>query len=348
MNLFTSISKDPPHDNEISAAAIRWWLKPVVFAGVVLILGSLLLRIVNTDFPAPSLYSRIRQAINTDTEILTVGNSLVIYGIQPSLLSRRAVNLAVQSGHYEVYELLLRRNLERCPNVKWVLIQLDNLCLLDDRVSRNRDHGPLYDLGVKRHDLLFSPWEYCRQFLMDNPIMYPIFFMPRLNPSCWWQSEEPPMYQEPGFLAYAFQMSDKGVSERNLAQDEYLLQSTRKEENWQALSRIIYFLRAQDIQIVFLRLPRLEAYSSIRSPEWIKTEEKLVQDVHRIEGERMILLDYRNVPWLATTHFYDTRHLNHLGATTLTRHLDEDLMKLVPNYTPNRTSAPYISDQVVE
>ena len=348
MNSSISNSNGPFPGHGSMTTLLRWWLKPAALAVTMLVAGSLLLRIVNSDFPAPSFYSRIRQSIGTDTEMLVIGNSLVIYGIQPSQFSRHAVNLAVHAGHYEVFDIVMRRNIDRCPNLKWVLIQLDNLCYLDDRMSQNRDHGPLYDLGVKRQDLVNCPWEYVRQFLMDNPVMYPVFFMPRLTPTSLWLADDAPLYQEPGFLAYGFQMSDHILSQRDLTHDEYLLQSNRKEANWTALVRIIHFLRNRDIQIAFLRLPRLQAYSATRSMEWTTTEETLVQDVRKHGGDRMILLDYRDAPWLSPAHFFDTRHLNNMGAKIFTRHLDGDLRKHFKEYAPSPASSSTSPDQTAE
>lgn len=144
-------------------------------------------------------------------------------------------------------------------------------------------------------------------------------------------SQKPAARREPGFRSYEVQMTDDVIASRDLRQDEYLLQQDG-EENQAALFRILATLRKRGIQPVFLRLPRLKAYSEARSAAWTAREEALVQAVRKQEGAGMCLLDYRDVPWLQTSHFSDTRHLNTKGAEVFTRHLDEDLRAYLSGY----------------
>lgn len=174
MNSSISNSKGHSQRRARLAAHLRWATGPIVFLSAVVMAGSLLLRAVHTDFPAASIYALAHQALGAKTEMIAIGNSLVITGIQPSILSRPSVNLAVDGGNYRNLEMVVRRNLDRGPQLKWALIQLDLLCHLYGH-SANRDFRTLYELGVKRQDITRNPVGYGRQFLVDNPILYPFF-----------------------------------------------------------------------------------------------------------------------------------------------------------------------------
>ncbi|MBP7828553.1 MAG: hypothetical protein KA248_01405 [Kiritimatiellae bacterium] len=317
---------------------LRGLALPAAVFLAVLAAGSLLLRAVYTDFPAPSVYAEARRAIGTNTELLVIGNSLTTMGVQPSRLSRRAVNLAVDGGHYEIIELILRRNIDRAPNARWALIQLDNLCYLYDRMTEERDFRQLYEMGVRRQDLVKGPAAYVRQFLTDNWLLYPIFFLDRLTPAN--PPERPGLRREPGFQSRTFRLTDAILAERNLLEDEFLLESKRKPQNRAALFRLIERVKARGMQPVFFRMPRMPAYTRARSAEWLAREEAMIQSVREHEGDGMILLDFRDRPGLDTTHFSDTRHLNYVGAEIFTRRLDEELSSRVPGYAREPSAPP--------
>lgn len=68
-------------------------------------------------------------------------------------------------------------------SVRWALIELDNICLHYDRVNPTADLGELYDLGVRNHHLNAGGMERLARWLKDNSVIYPLLYLPRLNPA---------------------------------------------------------------------------------------------------------------------------------------------------------------------
>lgn len=216
------------------------------------------------------------------------------------------------------------RNIEHLPELRRVIIQLDNLCYLYDRISEERDYQQLYDMGVRRVDLVGKGIPLLMQFSCDNWLLYPVFFMKRFNPAK--LPEIPDYVSEPGFRSLRIMMTKQMLSERNLLQDEYLLDSKRETQNRDALFRLIDVFKRRRIEIIFLRMPRHEEYIAARSSDWIAREEKMIQLVLAYTGRDTRLVDFRRPAGFDTSDFSDTRHLNYLGAAKFSALLNEELL----------------------
>jgi len=309
------------------------WALPVLTLVPALLLGSVTLRTIYTDFPGPSIYQQARASMNEGTRMLAVGSSLVRSGLRPSLFSVPTVNLAPNWSGYDLMELLFMRALERCPRTRWLLIELDNHGLLTDRRAHSTDFRQLYELGVRRRDVVPGRIEALRLFLRDNVVCFPFFYLRRLTPvELAWRRDAPAIQREPGFWAHELRMTTDLLAERDFAADEQYLGAACEKINRTALQEMITRARARHIQPVFIRMPQLEAYYKARSADWWRKEDELVRLVKETLGEQAVILDCRRMVELKEYHFGDTRHLNVEGATLFTREIDMILKSRFEEY----------------
>lgn len=289
-----------------------------------LIGSSFVIRMVYTDWPAPSVHQMAFRTISADTQVLFLGASLVRTSIIPDYFDRPTVNLSIDAGNYQTAELLLEHNLDRMPNLKVAVLEIDNLMQWYDRL-KYPDFNQLYEQGVPvramRH---LSLGETISQYLMCNPLAQPFFFNNRLNPrDLRYQSSTIQWHLRPGSRSSDFIMTEEELAKRDLSQDETLLQSPSREDNLAALHRMIRTLLDRNIQVVLLRYPQLRQYAEIKSDEWNRSYQELVDGIlNQYEGQ-VTYWDFLSVQGIGLGDFGDTHHLNTYGASAFSRIVSE-------------------------
>ncbi len=289
-----------------------------------LIASSFVIRMVYTDWPAPSVHRMAFRTISQDTQVLFLGASLVRTSIIPDYFNRQTVNLSIDAGNYQTAELLLEHSLDRMPNLKVAVLEIDNLMQWYDRLKYH-DFNQLYEQGVPiramRH---LSLWNKISQYLMCNPLAQPFFFNNRLNPrDLRYQSSTIQWHLRPGSRSSDFIMTEEELAKRDLNQDETLLQSPSRQENRASLHRMIRTLLDRNIQVVLLRYPQLRQYAEIKSDEWNRSYQELVSEIMGRYVGRVSYWDYISVPGIGLEDFGDTHHLNTRGARFFSRIVSE-------------------------
>lgn len=303
-------------------SALMWLVTVALTLVLVLLMGSALIRHVYERWPENRIYRQAHASMGPRTEVVALGNSLVRSAVRPSQMPQSTVVLAPNGADYRALLLVLEANLPRMPSLRWVLIQLDNLCLHYDRVGPYADYGQLYDLGVQVSSLSHGRKERVLRMLKDNPIFYPILYLPRVTPSLILaEQRRRPCVTEPGFMTYTEAMAPDILAERNLAADQNLLDSSARSENLEALHQIVDLLEAHDIRILWLRLPRNRLYAEALSNRWWEREGTLVSEMRQRQGENFRMLDLGGDAAFDYGLFCDSRHLNHEGANLFSRKL---------------------------
>ena len=68
-----------------------------------------------------------REALSESTEVIIVGSSHVLLGIRPELFSYEVMNITGPGWDYRTLEAAVRNNLDRMPNLRLAVIELDPL-----------------------------------------------------------------------------------------------------------------------------------------------------------------------------------------------------------------------------
>ena len=182
------------------------WPRPHNLILAILILGTWVAAAAFLDWldPYPQqdpVVNEASAALGSSTRILTVGTSHVRLGINPVVLGPNAMNIVVNAADYCTLLLIIRHRLADMPNLKVVLLEADNLCLSNVRLS-SRDYTDLYAWGLVRADLPLSWWGNIRQAVVEHPLIAPFLFSKRATPYEWVRTpKEVIAYSGPGFQA---------------------------------------------------------------------------------------------------------------------------------------------------
>ena len=325
------------HSYIFSSDAIRGYRRlPIIENGWHLLLGisgiiclalcSVLLRLTFTPWPEPSVHKMAHASISEHTEVVFLGASLVRADINPDYFQREIVNLSVDGGDYQSAELLLRHNINRMPNLKLAVIEIDNLVQFYNRLAV-QDLTSLFEQGVPLHSIPnLSLWDRLLQWLKNNALMQPIFFLDRLTPkNLLYRDRQLTGQKRPGHSTLLTAMNEKELSRRNLNQDEALLSSPSRKANWSALFNLIETLRENNVPFVLLRFPQIRQYQETKSDAFNNAYDELLASVKERYGPELRYWDYIHAPKIDLNDFSDTRHLNVEGARIFSQLLSERL-----------------------
>jgi len=259
-------------------------------------------------------------AISENTEILFLGTSLVRTDITPDCFDRKIINLPINGANYQVAELLLQYNLNRMPNLKLVVLEIDNLMLFYDRFA-SFDFISLYEQGVPISAIpTLTTLEAIYQHFMCNFLLQPFFYNDRLSPrGLVYRSKMSMSPPRPGSQALDFSMTDKELAKRDLNQDEGLLHLNTRKDNCASLFRILDAMTGKKIAVVLLRYPQISKYAEVKSEAWNTTYQELLSTVLNHYGDNITYWDYMTADDIDLDDFSDTRHLNTSGATTFSK-----------------------------
>lgn len=263
-------------------------------------------------------------SISENTEIVFLGASLVRTDINPDCFRRGTVNLSVDGGDYQTAEILINSNLDRMPNVKLAVIEIDNLVQFYNRLAQD-DLSQIYEQGVHVHSIPgLSRLERTIQRLKNNALMQPFFYLDRLTPqSLLNHSRRSSGGIRPGHQTLNTGLNEEELGRRDLHQDEDLLFSTNLANNRAALFRMIDGLRAKGIQVLLLRYPQIRQYADSKSEAFNAAYQDLLTAVNERYGSELHYWDFVRTAGIDLEDFSDTRHLNTTGARTFSLILAE-------------------------
>ena len=294
--------------------------------------------------------------LNENVEVLVLGSSHALAGVNPSYIDVPTVSLALNSGNYEVQEILLRSHLDKVPNVKYAIVELDNTCLALDRLSGTRDFRELYDLGADL-DYFPKPWMWkFRQRVLDHDLVKPIVFYQRMTPyeliyirKKFYSREEyqkivvvksedadpvpmnrnNPGKRVPGHTAQLAKMDLERLTE--IAEVELkpdIVTDERLSKNADALSRLLELLKERDIQPVFIRYPYTFAYNRWNTEEWQAIGAETELFLREMYKDEFVYWTYSFNPDFSYDEFSDAQHLNKWGAIKFSKMLNEKICAL--------------------
>lgn len=280
-------------------------------------------------FPLPhprSFRSDAYLRLSDATRAIVVGSSHVAFGFDPRPYGDALVTLPAGAMDYACAEPVIRRALERAPNIRLVILEADINGLLIDAVERGRgDYYQLYALGLTTDDLPRGRYWKWRQAALESRLLYPIFFLRRLTPrSLLWEGGlELAQQREAGdAMLKGYVPSEDVISERNDGRVviEFHKAEFRRDHsrmNLAALQRIADEMRARGIALVLMRFPKHRTYRENRPPEWERKYEAMMAQLKAYAPEGSYAVWDFDAMALPDEQFMDGHHLNRFGAARL-------------------------------
>jgi hypothetical protein len=291
------------------------FLLPVICS---LVLLEALLRII------PNNYKYKRTELLTKAqkiEILALGSSHTLYGINPEYFTMPGFNLANTSQSLNYDYKLLKKYGNELESLKVVIIPISYFSLfgnLDKGVESWRIKN--YVLYYQVTPSTFNIKNYCELF---NDAMYS--HLSRLYRYVTHKSSI--TVSDTGFgLEHSSKKkidkdaSGEAASLRHTVEDwEYL------DYNKEMLQNIITYCDARNIALVFVTLPAYYTYRNRLDESQLNETVTYMTDIGELYNN-VYYYNYLNDPMFIEDDFFDADHLNELGAEKLTKKLNELIM----------------------
>ena len=270
--------------------------------------------------------------LSDQTEVIFVGSSHVAYGFNPALFEVEALTLASGALNYENMFPLVMRALKYAPNLKVCVLEADIFPLrVDSLENYNGDYQSLYRLGLRLNDLNLSRYTKCMQRVREHPLLYPVFFQPRLSPYVlsWDNSSQELVRMNPAeglghtIATKGYESLDQVINEKNDGHVilEYHRSDLKKDytrENTKSLRALLDGLVEKGIHVLLIRLPHHATYYENRPDEWNRQYDGVFLNQSSGQlGAGVDYLDWDNHADFLDADFGDGHHLNKSGAAKL-------------------------------
>jgi len=313
-------SRDPP-----SRGLRRFVVKLLCFAALqVAVLAAVDFRLARL----PNSYSikvrRLAAAADPPVEVLLLGSSHELYGLNPDELNLSAVNLAGYSQDLYYDAQLVRCYLDRLPALKCVVMGLSYFTLEYDMEQSTEAWRSCYYrryFGIPhRHAWLeFQPGNYslvfqygpklARSLLLDE---HPPDVTGNVRANGWAEFSVP---EDP---AAAVRDGEQRVTAHHT-----LMHAENGARNLAILDELFDELRQRNIQVVLVTTPVYETYSANFDPV---RQERWQAAVRHLQSRHGVLhFDFTNDPRFGLRDFSNSDHLNRDGAAKLSRLFGQEL-----------------------
>jgi hypothetical protein len=315
-----------------------WWLVLALSGLLVLKVGGRLLGVLDPvphprDYRAPAL-----DKLTAHTEVLFLGSSHVSVGIDPERFGRPSAVVGAASVDYECLALLAPKILSRAPGVRTVVIEADIVLLWGDALGFYRgNHIQLYALGLSLRELPRSPYWKFRQSILENRLIYPVFFARRLTPRALaWERQVPDSIDLSilnGHAPIHGELLPKNDGAAIVERLRPRLDPKREQANGEALLRLVGRLEAEHCRVVLLRMPHHRTYQAAEPRVWEEATARMVREVRERHPD-VRYLDFRACPALGDREFVDGHHMNVAGAAAFAAMLDPELQPVIRDSDP--------------
>ena len=261
-------------------------------------------------------------------EILILGSSHALYGINPVYLEAPAFNMAnVSQPLYYDYKIL-EKYIDRMPNLKVVICPISYFTLdmnfFDEKFPeywRIFYYKRFYNISSLKSPT-FDPKNFSYIALYGNERSFlwglkgfNINLIKEMNEFGFMEKEE-----------QTINLSDKNGIERVSFHDSIMSEKGR-EENVRYLANIINILKAKNIQPVLITTPVYKTYSDHVNMDKYNWIQKTLSDIAR--KDNINYLNYFYDKRFIARDFYNSDHLNSTGAKKMTLVLQNDLNKFI-------------------
>lgn len=308
----------------------RAWTVGVCLALVLLLCNALLVAV----FHRRGFQALAVESLTTETKLLALGSSRVIFGFDPRAYPVPSVGLAANYLDLKQAARLYAVHAAKLSGLRVVLIEFDTATLRYDTDAMN-PYG-LADLGLSTlptaDDWLKSPNRALHKLLA------PVFNW-RLTPAFYALEARTadgiePVAAVPGHIPSPVSLAFPDFyAENELRSTKAELAAAPAsifEANLASAAILVQALRARGVRPVLLRFPHEPSLRAIYPPQWQDFVARAYAELNRrVGGEALVFWDLSDDARFLTQHFRDPDHLNQAGATLLGELLKPRLMPLL-------------------
>ncbi|WP_407557637.1 hypothetical protein [Winogradskyella sp. 4-2091] len=251
-------------------------------------------------------------------ELLILGSSHSLYGINPKYFTNEAYNLAHVSQTIDLDYLLLNKYINELPKLKTVVIRLSYTTLheqLDESAEawRQKDYNLYYNLDVS-NKLKFNS-EVLSLKLKNN--------LKRLK-NYYIDNEDPISVTNSGWANFKTSHADKSLEELGfiVAKKHTAKNDDFVKENIEYIKKIANLGKENNLKVIFVTLP---AYKSYRT-HLDKSQYEIVSSAGKKLEKQFQNCSYLNLMSAKNFNeddFYDPDHLKATGAKKLSNYIND-------------------------
>lgn len=255
-------------------------------------------------------------------KVLSFGSSHGHYGIRPDCMSLPAFNIGMPSQSVKYDHFLFYKFIDRCPNLRYVILPVSYFSLTSElEAGAGWAHAKGYSIYMGYDEYKFSP---IYNLELINKEIYlglvknlgkPVNFL--TCDSLGWGCKREYGNQKPNFTSFA----QSTVERHNTSIGEPI------DENVKRIKEMITTCEERGIKVILLTNPTHESYYSLLDEGHVKLVVKTCQNL-AAEFSNTTYLNLLKDSSFFNEDFYDPDHLNHQGATKLTKKLDEVIIEL--------------------
>jgi len=279
----------------------------------------------------PNTYSQKKADFEkqlNDIQIIVLGPSHALHGIDPAYFSHKGYNLANASQTIFYDKEITLRYLDKLPALRLVIIPISYNSLytqLQDSKESFRcwfyskywgieyTGMSLLDLHRYSNIALYTP-EKTLEFINKG---FNVDLLEGLSPN--------------GFLRYDTADCLKNISFLSGAKRVELYRRMMKEEHYTEnvalLTELVSTLRKRNIQVCLITTPVFKTFAKYCEPGIFESNLAAIRDLCREHG--CGYFNYFNDKRFTVTDFYDNDHLNFIGAARLSKVLDSEVVRRV-------------------
>ena len=291
------------------------FLTPILILVVPL---ELLLRNIPNEYTFKSTYLREHgDSIHT----LVLGNSHAYYGIDPNQLSFPGFNASHISQSIDLDLLLLRNHIEAMPNLKYLVIPMDYFTLFSRTATGNEPwrmkNYQIYH-GLEVADNISNYSEVLSLPLGTNCIrLFSYYINQKSAIGC----------NELGYSNTPVKTSDLVKTGRQSAIRHTKTDRTYCKQSVQMIADMIDLASNKSIQVIIITYPVYQSYQDHLDKSQLKTTIETATQF-AVDNPWVTYLNMLTDQRFGSADFRDGDHLNHIGATKLTKILDEQLLEM--------------------
>lgn len=255
--------------------------------------------------------------LNSDTNAIVIGHSHPECAYNDSLINNFQ-NVAISGEAYFYTYPKIRNLVEENKNIATVFIELTN-----NQISESINEWVWSDKYISFHYVIYSPFIHWNDklvvvkhnpkgFIANLPIVFKDMLKRTLAPSY----VVPEVYG--GYISHKGDLNDyleKIKKQEGPGEDFVEINQETSIVQIQYLTKIVDYLKAQNVQVYLIRSPEHESYDGLRN-------EAIFQEVLKNHFADQYFLDLKDFP-LGSESFRDPEHLNATGAKLLSIWMNE-------------------------
>jgi hypothetical protein len=298
---------------------------------LILVFGFLELRMrkIPTSYEAKKAF--FEKAVDS-IEVLALGNSHMLHGINPTYFSAKGFNLASGFQTFFYDKELTIKYLDRLKKLKIVFISADYISFyygIKD-VADWIDYGYYHAWGIRYPEL--GKWDSRNYstFMLYTPANSFGYFLKGDNLGLS-RNIKPDGFNPENPASDSNAISD--LSGKMRAQyHTKIINFNRQKESITNLEALITELKKRNIQVVLLAPPVFATYSKFLDSNIVKRTDTIIAGI--ISKYNCLYKNYSSDKRFDRIDFHDNDHLNYNGAEKFTRILDDEFVKpLLSNQT---------------